>query len=53
MWKKWRKETEEKKAEVEKKEKSNQEHWLNKIEETITRLKRENDERKHAKEVNE
>jgi hypothetical protein len=49
MWKRWRKEADEKKTETEETNKSNQEKWLNKLEETVTRLKKEVEEKKRAK----
>ena len=49
IWKKWRRETEEKKAETERNQKNNQERWLEKLEETLARMKREVEEKKRAK----
>ena len=49
VWKKWRKESKEKRKEVEEKQKRQQERWLETLEETLTRLKREVDKRKRSK----
>ena len=51
IWKKWRKETEEKKAETERENKSNQEKWLEKIEDTLTRMRKEVEDKKKAKAI--
>ena len=51
LWKKWRKETTEKKIETEDSNKINQKKWLGKLEETLERLKREVEDRKRAQEL--
>ena len=51
IWKKWRKEPEEKKKEIEKNQKTNQEKWLNKLELTMERMRKENEERKLVKQI--
>jgi hypothetical protein len=51
IWKRWRKATEKKKTETAKKDKPLQEKWLEKLEETIQRINRENEERKLAREI--
>jgi hypothetical protein len=48
MWKRWRKEAAEKKTETEETNKSIQDKWLDKLEETVTRLKKEVEEKKKA-----
>ena len=49
IWKKWRKETVEKKKENEAKNKTKQEEWLEKLEQTLERMRREVEDRKKAK----
>ena len=51
MWKRWRKETADKKTETEEVHKTNKEKWLGKLEETLERLKKEVEDRKRAKEI--
>ena len=48
IWKKWRKEPEEKKKETESKHSTNHVKWLAKIEETLERMKREVEEKMKA-----
>ena len=51
MWKRWRKETADKKTETEDVHKTNKEKWLGKLEETLERLRKEVEDRKRAKEI--
>ena len=48
IWKKWRREPEEKRKETEAKQRNNQDLWLEKLEETVARMKREIEDRKVA-----
>ena len=49
IWKKWRKEPEEKKAQQTTINKNNQDKWLEKLEETLAKMRREVEESKKAK----
>ena len=51
MWKRWRKETADKKTETEDVHKTNKEKCLGKLEETLERLRKEVEDRKRAKEI--
>ena len=48
IWKKWRRETETKKTETEVGHRTHQQKWLDKLEETVIRMKKETEERKRA-----
>ena len=51
IWKKWRNEKEEKKKKLEESQKDNQKAWLEKLENTVERLKAEVEERRKSKEL--
>ena len=51
MWKKWRRDDDKKKDEVKMSHRQNQEEWLEKLEKTLDKMKKEVEEKRKAKEL--